>query len=126
MHELKDDEEKSTDEALKRAPEQTEYIQRKGGERMTEQRWSIWKFKLEIGETAVRIPTGSDVLSVQVQHGELQLWAMVRLDLGVSCERRFVVVGTGHYMPSGRHEYLGTFQLADGNFVGHVFEVHRG
>ncbi len=85
----------------------------------------IWKYPLGPGpgETVLDMPEGARVPCVQVQHDVPSLWAMV--DPARRPERRAVVfVGTGH--PFGTDvalPYIGTFQLFDGGFGGHVFEL---
>lgn len=69
------------------------------------------------------IPVGAEILMVQVQHGGPKIWALV--DLSRPVERRFFrLAGTGHDIDdSVSLTYIGTFQLNNGNFVGHVFEI---
>lgn len=93
-------------------------------------RKTIWKFPLEVTDyPVVKMPPGK-VLTVQTQGGQPCLWALVDPD-GPVTERRFRVYGTGHAVKdrpsdSRQHrradEYVGTFQLYDGQLVFHVFE----
>ncbi len=83
---------------------------------------TIWKFPIKVGENVVEMPVGAEVLSVQAQHGEPQMWALVRP--GNDTEKRyFSVFGTGHNVAVRVTKYIDTFQLHGGHFVGHVFEV---
>lgn len=89
---------------------------------------SIWKFDLPVRDVAeVEMPAGARVLTVQTQHGNAQLWAIVDTEAPKET-RRFFVIGTGHSLPDaiddgdGALKHLGTFQLFDGGFIGHVFE----
>lgn len=83
---------------------------------------AIWKYPLQVeDEQVIEIPYGAEFLAVQVQHEQPCLWAKVTP--GVQEVRtKIVTVGTGH---PAQHtdglQYVGSYQLAGGNFVGHVF-----
>lgn len=93
---------------------------------------AIWKYTIPIGgEHIIEMPVGAKILHVDVQparEGErmICLWAEVRSpdnQLPEAEKRSFEVFGTGHPLPTGEGlEYLGSFQLFDGGFVGHVYE----
>lgn len=86
----------------------------------------IFKYKLEVDTTGIAMPIGADILALQVQYGEPCIWALV--DPNAPTEQRiFKVFGTGHEVPvdSESLNYIGTFQLLEGQFVGHVFELVR-
>ena len=81
---------------------------------------TIWKWLL-LPETTIYMPIGAKLLTVQLQHGEPQLWAMV--DAGAPKEvRTFRTYGTGHDLPDEPGQYVGTFQMLGGNLAFHVFE----
>jgi hypothetical protein len=83
----------------------------------------VFKYPIHPGDVAIEMPIGARVLSVQVQHGEAVIWALVN-SLELKELRKFVVVGTGHPCPDvGR--FIGTFQLPDldGSWVFHLFEA---
>ena len=85
---------------------------------------TIWKFSIEAADLfGVDMPEGSEILSVQEQHGKPCIWALV--DPGrKKVNRTFCIYGTGH--PVGNVEskkFIGTFQLAGGNLVFHLFEL---
>jgi hypothetical protein len=88
----------------------------------------IWKFGLKPNEgdsmiATIAMPSGAQVLTVQVQAGIPQIWAVVDPKAPI-VERRFQVVGTGHpFEMKPSHKYLGTFQMHQGLFVYHLFEV---
>ena len=85
---------------------------------------TIWKWTLQI-ETTIDMPHGAKVLSVQMQHGKPQLWALV--DPGAKkYPRTFHVHGTGHDLPDEPGQYVGTFQMNGGGLVFRVFEVNAG
>jgi hypothetical protein len=83
---------------------------------------TIWKYHLEVEDLQqIEMPVGAQVLAVEVQNGQPCLWAKVDpTKLNVVC--KIATVGTGH--PANHAEglqYIGTYQLHGGNFVGHVF-----
>jgi hypothetical protein len=83
----------------------------------------IWKFPLEaMGHQRVQIPLGAEILCVQMQAGKPCLWALVDFAAG-KVERSIEIFGTGHPIPSGDRRYIGTFQVQDGAFVFHAFEL---
>lgn len=78
-------------------------------------------------------PKGAKILTVQSQNNVPVLWFSfvvipVRSDLRavdplpVYEEREFVVAATGGGFEEENTEYLGTFQIQGGNFVGHLYE----
>jgi hypothetical protein len=84
---------------------------------------TIWKFPVPIEDCfELSMPAGARLLSVQCQHGEPQLWALVEPDAPGEC-RRFYVAGTGHLRGDlDGATYVGTFQSSDGFLVFHLFE----
>ncbi len=86
---------------------------------------TIWKYQLAVGaENRFGMPRGAEVLTVQIQHGQICLWAIVDYEARQE-ERAFHVAGTGHELPStvGHVNYIGTVQEAHGQLVWHVFEI---
>lgn len=83
---------------------------------------TIWKYQAPIrGNLDVHMPLGADILCVQTQYGEPNIWALV--DPGaVSVKRKFVWHGTGHSIDGSSLKYIGTVQLNNGNLVFHLFE----
>ncbi|WP_103344078.1 DUF7352 domain-containing protein [Amycolatopsis sp. CA-126428] len=84
---------------------------------------TIWKYALEIADRqTLQMPAGARLLTAQLQHGHLALWAEV--DPAAEPEDRTVaIVGTGNPMPAGEAEYVATAQAWIGHLVWHVFEV---
>lgn len=89
---------------------------------------TIWKFPLEVtDEQFIKMPKSSMAMTVQVQNDVPCLWAMIdKLDALYEPYHAFCIktVGTGHdfdFINDFNFTYLGTYQLFDGNFVGHVF-----
>jgi hypothetical protein len=83
----------------------------------------IFKYPLSVaGSQTCQLPRGAELLSVQQQHGELQLWAMVDGARGVESVE-ILVYGTGQELPDDltRADYVGTVQMLGGIFVWHVF-----
>lgn len=82
----------------------------------------IWKFPIPVTDYfTTTMPKGAKFLALQVQRSEPCAWFLVNPDNEPE-GRRFFVVGTGHNVPAEAGEYLGTFQMAGGSFVGHLFE----
>lgn len=84
----------------------------------------IYKYPLTGPMTAVRMPEGAEVLSVQMQ-GEIPcVWAIVNTVFELET-RRFMLVGTGHAVPEGCYmeTYLGTIQMSGGALIFHCFDV---
>lgn len=84
---------------------------------------TIWKFPIQTkDEQVISVPVGAEFLSIQVQHDQPCIWAKVDPNENVIVRAKVVIVVTGH---PAKHtngmNFLGTYQLADGNFVGHVF-----
>jgi hypothetical protein len=97
----------------------------------------IYKYPLDLTERqSIRMPSGATILSLQVQHGQICLWAVVDPDAPLM-DCVFLIVGTGHPLPDevervyaesftrhpqgGGGQYIGTVQMAGGSFVWHVF-----
>jgi hypothetical protein len=82
---------------------------------------TVWKFSMP-SRGPIRMPKGAEILAVQTQHNEPQLWAKVDPHAELE-DRYFEVVGTGHPIIEPKAQYVGTFQLSSGDLVFHVFEV---
>jgi hypothetical protein len=83
----------------------------------------IWKWTLDvIGVQTILMPKAAKVLSVHMQHGKPQLWALVDEDAPVE-RRKFATYGTGQPLPniSDHGEFVGTYQIQDA-LVFHVFD----
>jgi hypothetical protein len=81
---------------------------------------SIWKFPVEVtDEQSVEMPIGAQALSVQVQGGQVCLWALV--DIKAETEERLVqIFGTGHPV-ANEGTFVETFQMQGGALVFHAF-----
>jgi len=84
----------------------------------------IWKYTLEcIDEQTLLLPKNAKILTVQIQNGKLQLWAL--LNPKAAIETRYIYIfGTGYDIPDHiRLKYISTVQI--GIFVWHIFEGGR-
>lgn len=91
---------------------------------------TIWKFSIEIKKrVVVNMPKDAEILCVQTQFNEPEIWAMVNPESEILQARLFEVFGTGHEMKDVmfgyKRKYIGTFQTDAGNYVFHVFENVR-
>lgn len=83
---------------------------------------SIWKYPVsDRTHFTLSLPQGAEILSVQIQHGKPQLWALVSPQLPTE-DRRFCIVGTGWDFDADGLKFIGTFQQSGGAFVLHLFE----
>ena len=84
---------------------------------------TIWKFPVEItDEFELEMPSDAKILSVQMQNGSPQLWALVD-PKSERVLRTFYIVETGNpicFAPS-QSEFVGTFQTHGGQLVRHLF-----
>lgn len=73
---------------------------------------------------SIQMPAGAQVLSFQVQYGEMQLWALVNPSAS-STPRHFRLAGTGHPIEEAvsRLRFIGTVQLRGGSLIFHLFEI---
>lgn len=85
----------------------------------------VWKFPIDmVDEFAIDMPEGARILTVQIQRQQPCLWVLC--DPSKPIETRvFRLAGTGHALgwPLGLLAYVGTFQVAGGSLVFHVFEM---
>jgi len=82
---------------------------------------TIWKYQLKVEDTQwLEVPRDAKYLSVDVQNGVPCLW--VQVDTDAAKDSVLIVThGTGHPMKKNNMRFLGSYQLQDGSFVGHVF-----
>lgn len=87
---------------------------------------TIYKYKIEhVDEPIVLLPKGAVILSVDVQHEELNLWAIVDPDEKGKEITRFALIPTGGkiFFPIERSVFLKTIQFANGHLVFHLFRI---
>jgi hypothetical protein len=86
----------------------------------------VLKYPVKIADTfQLFMVPGSRVVHVDVQNGVPVMWAIVPTGDASQELRTFHVRGTGHGIEDGLR-YLGSLQLHDGAFVGHLFEPIEG
>lgn len=89
----------------------------------------IYKYPLSLsGVNVIACPEGSTVLTVQIQKNNPCLWIrhLKKPYEDNTIKRKFVVVPTGETnLPywDDKLSYVGTFQMANGAVVLHVFEI---
>lgn len=82
----------------------------------------VFKYPLQVVDSqAIWLPDHAQILSVQMQGDQLQLWALVDERLTEKLHTEIIIVGTGHPVPEVK-EFIGTFQMLSGSLVFHVFE----
>lgn len=83
----------------------------------------IFKYRVQMQDTfELKVPIDTEFLSVQKQHGEVELWAL--LDPAKESETRtFRLAGTGHEITNPDLSYIGTVQVMHDSLVWHLFEV---
>lgn len=86
----------------------------------------IWKWTLLQKERqTILMPEGAKILTVQVQDGNPQLWALCQENSDVPKQKREIAIyGTGNPVPEPNGTYISSFQLEGGAFVFHAFEVY--
>lgn len=84
---------------------------------------SVYKYTLSIAyEQRLEVPADAAAMAIQVQHGKPQLWMLV--STSPSTPRRGILLrtyGTGQPIKDNPGTYFGTYQLAGGSLVSHVF-----
>jgi len=87
---------------------------------------TIYKYKVKItARQIVEMPVDAEILSVQVQNNEINIWASVDSEEETR-EALIEVFGTGHPMPEDRkmdRVFIGTIQIMGGKEVYHFFEL---
>lgn len=89
----------------------------------------IWKQEIPIEQTfQLQLPVASKILCVQVQNGRPTIWFSFEGKPAKKEARNFILATTGHEVDLGatngaefEFKYVGTFQLAAGAFIGHLY-----
>ena len=83
----------------------------------------IFKYPIIVEDSfTLKMPEGARPLCVQIQHGVPWIWAAVD-PMEPDVDHVFHVCGTGHERNEiSVEQYIGTFQLASGGLVFHVFD----
>ena len=89
---------------------------------------TIWKYPVSCtGDFVLEMPKGAQILTVQTQGGEPQLWVLVDPDEKEMVRVRFLLLATGQPVEGtvkkfiGKWARVGTFQLEGGKLVFHLF-----
>lgn len=82
---------------------------------------TVWKFPIPIAdEFVIAMPRKAEILFVSTQHEQGCLWARVVPERDQE-QRNFKLRGTGHPVDMDC-EHVGSFVLAGGDLVFHLFE----
>lgn len=85
---------------------------------------AVWKYNIELTDTnKFDMPLRTEILHVECQGGDAVMWALVNLNEKLTEWREFIVVETGRAIDARSCEYVGTFQLSAGTYIGHIFEI---
>lgn len=68
---------------------------------------------------------GAEILTAQVQHGNICIWTSVNPWAALHCPRRIVVLATDESAELSSLIYISTVQLNGGSLVFHVFESRQ-
>ena len=85
----------------------------------------VWKYTLALDDYQdIDMQIGAEVLSLDVQHNTICIWALVDPEKGTE-KRRFRIAGTGHPITDQRQllNFIGTVMTADCALVFHIFEL---
>jgi len=86
---------------------------------------TIWKYSVPIyGVFELSMPEGAKILSTQMQRDEGVLWAIVDTEAKMNL-RKFLIWTTGNPITHDLKDvvFIGTFQMDNGLFVAHLFEL---
>ena len=83
---------------------------------------TVYKYSLDTD--MVEMPAGAKVLTAQSQNDKAYMWALVDTTAPLVI-RRFRIFGTGFDIEHTPKDlgYIGTFQVCNGTFIWHVFEI---
>lgn len=85
------------------------------------QRKVIWKFNLDMYSDAITVPSGSNVIHFDLQHGKPTIWIEVIPD-NEPVTLKVVGVPTGGQIPVNS-QHIKTIQYDNGSFVLHYYYV---
>jgi len=84
----------------------------------------VFKYKLSKGTaTRIDLPMGAKPLHIDMQDGEIYLWALVEDQLAGTQFINILVVGTGHEINHLNPYHINTFLVNGGEYVFHAFQV---
>lgn len=99
-----------------------EVFSKLGGEKKMNK---VFKYPVPVEDRfSLDLPQGARILTVQEQNSKPQIWAIVNPENPTEI-RNFRLAGAGHPIEENEKNlsYIGTFQLYNGNFIGHLFEI---
>lgn len=79
----------------------------------------IWKFKLSSDNLVVDMPANAEILSAQMQGGDICVWAICDVSASTR-KRKFRVIGTGWGCKEDYGKFIDTVQFC--GLVWHVFD----
>lgn len=71
----------------------------------------------------IKLPIDSQILKIDIQNGNLVLWALVDVDTIGTVDIELFIAGTGHDIEEKFNKYINTFY--DGSLVMHVFTIAK-
>lgn len=91
---------------------------------------AIWKFPIQVMDRfEIAMPYEAEILCCQMQidvfhsgPNKPYIWALVNPDAPTEV-RKFRLAGTGHPILEPALTFVGTFQMAGGTLVFHLFEI---
>lgn len=84
--------------------------------------WIIYKYQLYTPVIELVLPKGFKVLCIQVQNYVPYIWILSNLTIEGTETILFHTYGTGRPISQEPTNYIGTFQLEESSYVGHVFQ----
>jgi len=83
---------------------------------------TIYKYQIETADVqTIEMPAGAKILCLQMQQGKPCIWVQCKHDNPL-VKHVVTTYGTGHEMRPFSGDYVGTYQLNNGDLVFHVFE----
>ena len=90
---------------------------------------TVYKYEVQLADNfEIIMPVEAELLTVQLQRGIPQLWALVPTDGHLkTAKRAFRLAGTGHQIDDTDllHKYIGSFQMQQENLIFHLFELQE-
>lgn len=87
---------------------------------------TVYKYSLLVKDRQVlHMPLKAQLLTVQIQHGQLNLWVLVDSETEDREDRVILMKGTGHIVEKDSNlilRYISTVQDLGGTLVWHFFE----
>ena len=90
--------------------------------------YRVYKYTLPFmteGVTGVMMHIGAEILTIDEQHGMLQVWAKVNPGNDLQ-GRYFIISGTGWDLPADTGKYIATVFNQNKTLVWHIFEKAVG